>query len=241
MACPYSVASDVSGPDQSSRRLDERAGFGRGALNTQGLPKTADSRTMTGWSRVEVEVSRDAADQEHSQTEPGSVSGDELVEHLYDELRKLARARMAHLRSGHTLQPTALVNEAYLRLVKRRNSGWKGRAHFFGAAARAMRDILVDQARHRGALRRGGDKIHVALSMTLPDGHNTLSAEEILSLHEALEQMQKEQYHEHVEIVLLHYFAGLTQAQVSDLIGMSKTNVERRLRFARAWIKTRVT
>ena len=164
---------------------------------------------------------------------------EELTESLYAELRKLAYARIARLRPGQTLQPTELVHEAYIRL--RKNHNWNSRGHFFGAAARAMRDILVDQARHRGALRRGGDKIHVALSMTLPDGHNTLSAEEILSLHEALEQMQKEQYHEHVEIVLLHYFAGLTQAQVSDLIGMSKTNVERRLRFARAWIKTRVT
>ncbi|MCG8418166.1 MAG: ECF-type sigma factor [Proteobacteria bacterium] len=191
---------------------------------------------MTGWSRVEVEVSRDAADQEHSQTEPGSVSGDELVEHLYDELRKLARARMAHLRSGHTLQPTALVNEAYLRLVKRRNSGWKGRAHFFGAAARAMRDILVEHARMKAAQKRGGDQVRVDITVTLA-GDMTVSAEELLTLHNVLDKMQ----HAHprkAELVLLRYFAGLPMEEIAEVMAVSKRTLEREWRFARAWLRT---
>lgn len=155
---------------------------------------------------------------------------------LYDELRRLARARMYRLAPGQTLQPTEIVHEAYLRLMKGQEQQWNSRGHFFGAAARAMRNVLVEHARQKNSLKRGGDRQRVNLDITLPGHEHSVSAEELLSLHAALQRMQA-QFPAHVEIVLLLYFGGMTTRQVAEVMDMSESTVERRWRFARAWLK----
>lgn len=168
----------------------------------------------------------------------GDGSGDDetarLITALYDELRALARARMKRY-PDHTLQPTALVHEAYLRLRTRDDLRWNSKGHFFGAAAQAMRNVMVDHLRRKGALRRGGDRTRVDFTVTLVDGDKTLSADEILSLHQVLERLQAE-HPDSAEVVQLHYFAGLTQPQIADVKNISLATVERYMRFARAWL-----
>ncbi len=158
---------------------------------------------------------------------------------LYSELRRLAEARLARLPAGQTLQATALVHEAFLRLVGEEDPGWDGRAHFFGAAARAMRDILVDQARRKGRLKHGGGHRRVALEDAVP----TLSQEEeatitdeIVSLDAALRRMEEE-YPRAAEVVMYRYFAGLDSEQTASILGVSARTVEREWRFARAWLR----
>ncbi|WP_428269823.1 ECF-type sigma factor [Haliangium sp.] len=164
------------------------------------------------------------------------MSSDELVCLLYDELRRLAQARLARLPPRQTLQPTLLVHEAYERLARRRDVRWNSRAHFFGAAAKAMRNILVDDARRRRSQRRGGDMARVDVSMTLPDQQAPLAAEDMLTLHEALERMSVE-HPEHAELVVLRYFGGLTMREIATLHGVHICTVEGRWRFARAWLR----
>lgn len=161
-----------------------------------------------------------------------------LLEQLYAELRKLAAARLRRLRPGQTLQPTALVHEAYMRLMNTGEPAWNGRAHFFGAAARAMRDILVEQARRKLAQKRGGGQAHVERTVTIVDGEGSfqLSAEDMLALHEALERLQAE-HPEAAELVLLRYFSGLSMAELAALQGMPVRSLERRWTFARTWLK----
>lgn len=167
-------------------------------------------------------------------------SGDELIKELYTELHRLARARIAKWQPGNTLQPTALVNEAYLRLMQNENSGWNGPGHFFGAAANAMRNILVDHARKKAALKHGGKMQQVDMTVTFPDGSMTASADELLALHEALERMQ-EAHPSKAQLVLLRYFAGLTMAQIADVMEIPKRTLERDWRFARAWLRNHLT
>lgn len=155
---------------------------------------------------------------------------------LYQELRQLARARVFRMAPGQTLQPTEVVHEAYLRLMNNDGQQWNSRGHFFGAAARAMRNVLVEHARQKNSLKRGGDKVRVEINVTLPGHEQPVSAEELLSLHTALERMQSD-YPQHVEIVLLLYFGGLTVKQAADALNISESTVERRWRFARAWLK----
>jgi len=162
-----------------------------------------------------------------------------LLPMLYSELRRLAEARLARLPAGQTLQATALVHEAFLRLVGEEDPGWDGRAHFFGAAARAMREILVDQARRKGRLKHGGGHRRVALEDAVP----TLSQEEeatitdeIVSLDAALRRMEEE-YPRAAEVVMYRYFAGLDSEQTASILGVSARTVEREWRFARAWLR----
>ncbi|MCG8418824.1 MAG: ECF-type sigma factor [Proteobacteria bacterium] len=164
-----------------------------------------------------------------------AMATDDLIETLYSELRQLAHARIRRLQPGQTLQPTELVHEVYLRL-QASNIRWDGRGHFFAAAARVMRDIVVDYARHKKARKRGGDRVRVQFTITLPDGETPMSASEILLLHDALERMQ-EQYRGHAEIMLMYYFGGLTQQDISEVNGIPLRTVQRRMRFARAWLK----
>lgn len=158
----------------------------------------------------------------------------EFLNPLYDELRKLAHARMRRLGPGQTLQTTDLVHEAYLRLGRNPEYRWQNERHFFGAAAMAMREILADRARARGALKRGGDQVRVEL-ITMPDQPNPLCAETLLSLHAALQRMQVAMP-EHAELVHLHFFAGLPLEEVARVIGVGLRTVERRWRAARAWL-----
>lgn len=154
-----------------------------------------------------------------------------LLPAVYDELRALARARMSALPPGNTLQPTALVHEAYLRVVKDLDPGWDGRGHFFAAAAQAMRDILVDQARRKAAVKHGGGRRREEGNFEeLPFD---TPAPDMLALDEALTRLQREDetnYH----IVMLRFFGGLTAEQIAAAMGMSTRTVERRWRFARA-------
>jgi RNA polymerase sigma factor (TIGR02999 family) len=161
----------------------------------------------------------------------------ELLPELYAELRRLAAALTARLQPGQTLQPTALVHEAYLRLVGGRDPGWEGRRHFFGAAARAMREILIEQARRKGSRKHGGAARRVELS----EGLALIEppADDLLALDEAIERLRAERPHL-AEVVLLRYYAGLSVEETAAVVGRSVSTVVREWRFARAWLAGRV-
>ncbi len=162
-----------------------------------------------------------------------------LLPMLYSELHRLAEARLERLPAGQTLQATALVHEAFLRLVGEEDPGWDGKAHFFGAAARAMRDILVDQARRKGRLKHGGGRRRVALEdavATLSQEEEATITDEIVSLEAALRRMEEE-YPRAAEVVMYRYFAGLDSEQTASILGVSTRTVERDWRFARAWLR----
>jgi len=157
----------------------------------------------------------------------------ELLPVVYDELRKLAAAKMAREAPGQTLQPTALVHEAWLRLVGNENQKWDGRAHFFGAAAEAMRRILVESARRKKRLKHGGqlervDVDAVELPLPMPD-------DELLALDEALNRLVTVDERA-AELVKLCFFVGLTQEQAAKELGISLATAERLWSFARAWL-----
>lgn len=163
-------------------------------------------------------------------------AAEQLLPLVYRELRNLARARMARLPSGHTLQPTALVHEVYLELLGGAAPRFEDRAHFFGIAARAMRDLLVEHYRKKRARKRGGDRARVdpeALD-ELPDGIAT-PAEDLIALDTALRCLEAENPRA-AEVVHLSYFVGLTHQEIGELLGVTTRTVERDWRFARAWL-----
>jgi RNA polymerase sigma factor (TIGR02999 family) len=160
-----------------------------------------------------------------------------LLPLVYDELRKLAQARMAHLPPGQTMQPTALVHEAYLRLLGKNDLQLESQRHFFFVAARAMRDILVEQARSKAGPKRGGDRRRVDLQETLPDGGPP--PEELLAVHEALAELEKEDPLK-AQIVNLRYFTGMTVPETAQVLGMSERTLHRHWRFIKAWLKSRL-
>ena len=162
----------------------------------------------------------------------------DLLALVYDELRRLAAARLAAEAPGQTLQATALVHEAYLRLVGGpQPQDWNGRGHFFGAAAEAMRRILVEQARKRARLKRGGDRRRLdldALQLSVPE-----AGDELLALDEALDEFS----HKHPDkaaLVKLRYFAGLTVDEAAQSLGISTSTADRHWTFARAWLYRRI-
>jgi RNA polymerase sigma factor (TIGR02999 family) len=157
----------------------------------------------------------------------------ELLPAVYAELRRLAAALSGRLPPGQTLQPTALVHEAYLRLVGNQDPGWSGRRHFFGAAARAMRDILVEQARRKGAHKHGGRTRRVELTEGLAIIEPP--ADDLLAVDEAIGKLQAEKPHL-AEIAMLRYFAGLSADETAAVLGMSASTLARQWRFARAWL-----
>ncbi len=168
----------------------------------------------------------------------GRESADQLLPLVYDELRRLARARLRGERAGQTLQPTALVHEAFLRLVGDHDPGWNGRGHFFGAAARAMRRILVDRARSKARLRRGGGQEPVALEDLRVEPHAAEAApEDLLAIERALEKLEIEDARKG-RLVELRYFAGLTCVETAAALDVSVGTVERDWRFVRAWLRT---
>jgi len=158
----------------------------------------------------------------------------QLLPLVYEELRALARARMAHEGSGQTIQATALVHEAYLRLVGEIDPGWNGRGHFFGAAALAMRRILVEQARRKGRLKRGGDReridLHDAVAAVEPPQHD------VLEMDEAVRKLENEDRRKGT-IVNLRYFAGFTAEETAEALGLSLGTIEREWRFIKAWLR----
>ncbi len=155
-------------------------------------------------------------------------AGADLLPLVYGELRRLARARMAKLPPGNTLQPTALVHEAYIRLVGEDDPAWNSRGHFFGAAAEAMRQILVDQARRKSARKHGGDQQRMdADEVEIPFGG---IRENLLELDRALDRLQKEDPRK-AEIVKLRYFAGLTRDETAAALGLSVRTVDYEWRY----------
>lgn len=161
-------------------------------------------------------------------------AAERLLPLVYDELRRLAAQKMRHERPGHTLDPTALVHEAYLRLVGTGTPpSWNGRGHFFAAAAEAMRRILIERARRKHRLRHGGDRVRLSLE----DGDTPQFSlpEEMLALDEALDRLETHDP-DAVQVVKLRYFAGLTMPQVADALGISVRTAERNWTYARTWL-----
>jgi RNA polymerase sigma factor (TIGR02999 family) len=159
-------------------------------------------------------------------------AADELLPLLYDELRSLASDKLDA--PGQTLQPTALVHEAYLRLTAGTDPGWNGRSHFFAAAALAMRHILVDQARRKARIRLQGGR-H-GLEVEPADPAPELPAEEVLIIHEALGRLEENDARK-AQVVNLRYFAGLSEEEIAAILGLSIRTVEREWRFAKSWLK----
>ena len=169
----------------------------------------------------------------------GTDALDELLPLVYQELRRMAAAELRRGGGATTLQPTVLVHEAYLKLLGGIDLGFGGRAHFFGAAARAMRQIVVDHYRARKAHKRGGNEERVTLdSQVAPAG--VASAEEVLAVDQAFAKLEAA-YPRHAEVVLLSYFGGLSHQEIAELRGTSVRTVEREWRFARAWLHDAMT
>ena len=161
------------------------------------------------------------------------TAAEQLLPLVYEELRRLAAHKMANEAAGQTLQPTALVHEAWLRLVGNQEQQWNGRAHFFGAAAEAMRRILIENARRKGARRHGGGKARL-------DVHEIEIAapakdEELLALSDALEKFAVRDKQE-AELVKLRYFVGLTTEEAAQVLGISVPTADRSWNFSRAWL-----
>jgi RNA polymerase sigma factor (TIGR02999 family) len=165
---------------------------------------------------------------------PGQVQpAAELLPAVYAELRRLAAVLTGRLPPGQTLQPTALVHEAYMKLVRNQDPGWEGRRHFFGAAAQAMREILVDQARRKGSRKRGGDSQRIELAEGL--AYIEPPADDLLALDEAIQRLQAEDPRR-AEIVVLRYYTGLSVEETASVVGRSISTVMREWRQARAWL-----
>jgi RNA polymerase sigma factor (TIGR02999 family) len=160
-------------------------------------------------------------------------AAEQLLTLVYDELRRLAAFKLAQESPGQTLQPTALVHEAWLRLVGDRNPTFNDRTHFFRAAGEAMRRILIDRARRKQTHKHGGNFEHVHI-----DGLElaaTNEDEQLLAVHEALENFEKE-YPLQAELVKLRYFAGMTNEEVSQVLGISVSTAKNYWAFSRAWL-----
>lgn len=163
------------------------------------------------------------------------AAADELLPLVYAELRKLAAARLRKLPPGQTLQPTALVHEAFVELVGKGDPGWNGRGHFFGAAAQAMHDILVDQARRKGARKRGGDQVRESFDEGALGA--SLGAEHVdtLAISAALDKLRAA-HPRPAAIALAKLFAGADDADLATLHEVTTRTVERDWRFARAFL-----
>ncbi len=161
-------------------------------------------------------------------------SADDLLRLVYGELRRIAAWKMANESAAYTLQPTALVHEAWLRLTATDGAIWQNRAHFFGAAAEAMRRILIDNARRRNALRRGGDLERVELAdidLEAP----AIDDARLLALDEALQKLAAEDPAK-AELIRLRYYAGLTIEDAAATLGISEATAKRWWSFSRAWL-----
>ena len=166
-------------------------------------------------------------------------ASEELLPLVYDELRRLATARMAREAAGQTLQPTALVHEAWVRLVGDGAQTWENRAHFFGAAAEAMRRILIENARRKHSLKAGGDRVRVELADAEaafdPGAPASTRALDLLALDEALTKLRRDDPVK-AELVKLRYFGGLALEEAGHVLGLSPATADRYWAFARAWL-----
>ena len=162
---------------------------------------------------------------------------DELMPLVYDELRRLAERYLRGERRGHTLQATALVHEAYLKLVDQTRVDWQGRTHFFAVGARVMRHLLIDYARGRGRAKRGGDWHRVTLAEGIvPGSASGLEPEQLLALEECLERLTELDPRQ-ARVVELRFFSGLTVEETAAALGVSPVTIKRDWSMARAWIE----
>jgi RNA polymerase sigma factor (TIGR02999 family) len=159
-----------------------------------------------------------------------------LLPLIYDELRRLAAAKLSREPAGQTLQATALVHEAWLRLAGEQRRQWQGRTHFFAAAAEAMRRILIDNARRKHAVRHGGDLQRVSIDdSTAQIAAPVENEDEMLAVHEALDRLTAHDSRK-AELVKLRYFVGLTTEQAAEALGISEPTAKRDWAYARAWL-----
>ncbi len=172
----------------------------------------------------------------------GAAAGD-VFPAIYSELRRLASAKLSRMPRGGTLQTTALVHEAYLRIVDRNPQGWESTRHFYFTAARAMRDILVEEARSRTSLKRGAGSDPVSLGEADTKAEEAwtfdTTPEEVLALDSALTKLEREDEEGH-RLVLLRYYTGLSLPEIARLLGASLRTVERRWRFLRVWLQREI-
>ena len=169
---------------------------------------------------------------------PPQTPQPEWVNLVYDELRAMAAALLRQERPDHTLQPTALVNEAWLKLCHAPGQGWNDRHHFLAVAARAMRQILVDHARGRGRQKRGGGWLRVTLAET--PSPSPLGTVDIIALDEAMTELEAFDTRKS-QVVELRFFAGLTNAEVAEVIGVAPKTSEADWYMARAWLRKRLS
>jgi RNA polymerase sigma factor (TIGR02999 family) len=160
-------------------------------------------------------------------------ASEQLLPLIYDELRKMAAARMLRESAGHTLQPTALVHEAWLRLVESGSQNWENRSYFFGAASEAMRRILIERARRKACVRHGSGQI--ALDLAELDVADALPDDKILLVDEALERLKVEDP-DSARVVVLKFFGGLTNEEIVRIMGTSDRTVRRQWNYAKAWL-----
>jgi RNA polymerase sigma factor (TIGR02999 family) len=173
--------------------------------------------------------------------ESGNVRAvDELFPLVYQELRQLAAQRFSKELPGQTLQATALVHEAYLRLIGGREQHWSGRAYFFSAAAEAMRRILIDNARRKKSLKHGGGHKRIDLDEAVLTNDEVSSADELIALDEALEKLSKKDKVK-ADLVKLRYFAGLTGRQAAEALGISTSTADEHWAYAKAWLHFEIT
>ncbi len=176
------------------------------------------------------EITRILQDAEHDE----SHRARHLLPLVYDELRALARARMAREGAGHTIQATALVHEAFIRLVGDTDPEWNGRGHFFGAAAQAMRRILVEQARRKGRLKHGGD--HERIELDEACAVIEPPTDDVLAVNDAVCKLEAQDSRKGT-IVNLRYFAGFSAEETARAMGVSLGTIEREWRFIKAWLR----
>lgn len=165
---------------------------------------------------------------------------DELFPLVYKELRLLAAQKLSNELPGQTLQATALVNEAYLRLVRAEDQSWDNKGHFFKAAAEAMRRILVERARRKKNLKSGGEYQRIELQESMVMGKSESSIDHLLAVDEALEELSSKDKVK-ADLVKLRYFAGLTGKQAANVLGISLSTADRYWKYARCWLRYEIT
>ncbi len=207
-----------------------------GALLLAAVGTDEENTAMTSNARSQVTTLVTTMGNE-SDSATTAATADQLMLLVYPNLRRLAQRYLASERAGHTLQPTAVVNEAYCKLVDEDQVGWQGRTHFFAVGARAMRQVLVDHARARGRSKRGGGWQQVSLAEgRRSSGLANLDMEQVLTLNAALERLAELDPRQ-ARILELRFFAGLTVREVAEVLGLSKRTVEGDWAHARVWLQ----